>query len=327
MVMANQDRLSCGSGWIISPIFDLLFFANVYWVLAFLPLYTSSEGEPYIQFWMAYFLATPHRWLTLFVAVTDRDRRQGQTWLFLSIGILIAALIGVAVWISGDFRSLSLLYTLVLGWHFAGQHQLVWNIYSGQASTPNRWFEQILPMLFIMYTNVRLVSFVEPMLRIESVNVVRWADTVMLFVPGTLLASNLSGISRERLPRLLYISSVLGLWSSVLWTTREHQDSLCSIILGAVTVFHSVEYLALVSFYARRRQEIGSRGLFREMACHWGAVLGWFVIVSGMLYTLGNVFFSTACFAVNIWASFVHCAYDGIMWRVRDPATAKILGV
>jgi hypothetical protein len=65
-------------------------------------------------------------------------------------------------------------------------------------------------------------------------------------------------------------------------------------------VFHSLEYLALVSFYAKRRQEVGSHGLFREMAWHWGAVLAWFVVISGMLYTLGNVFLSAACYAVNI---------------------------
>ena len=86
-------------GWIVSPRFDLLFFINIYWVVAFLPFYASADGELYIQFWMAYFLATPHRWLTLVVAATDRDRRYGQTWLFVVIAVFCALLIGGTLWV------------------------------------------------------------------------------------------------------------------------------------------------------------------------------------------------------------------------------------
>ena len=85
-----RDVAAGQRGWIVSPLFDILFFSNIYWVLAFLPIYASPDGEPYIHFWMAYFLATPHRWLTLVVAVSDRDRRYGQTWLFLAIAVAIA---------------------------------------------------------------------------------------------------------------------------------------------------------------------------------------------------------------------------------------------
>ena len=84
-VKAARSRVI--SGWIVSPLFDILFFANCYWVLAFFPFFVSADGEPYVQFWMAYFLATPHRWLTLVIAATDRDRRYGQTWLFAAIAV------------------------------------------------------------------------------------------------------------------------------------------------------------------------------------------------------------------------------------------------
>lgn len=62
---------SVPTGWIVSPAFDLAFFANIYWIPALVPAWLSADGEPYFQFWMAYFLATPHRWLTLLLAVAD----------------------------------------------------------------------------------------------------------------------------------------------------------------------------------------------------------------------------------------------------------------
>jgi len=28
-----------------------------------------------------------------------------------------------------------------------------------------------------------------------------------------------------------------------------------------------------------------------------------------------------------MWASLVHCAYDGLMWRLHEPATAHVFGI
>jgi hypothetical protein len=31
--------------------------------------------------------------------------------------------------------------------------------------------------------------------------------------------------------------------------------------------------------------------------------------------------------AVNLWAAFLHYAYDGMIWKLRDAGTSKTLGV
>ena len=62
------------SPWLVSPAFDLAFFANVAWVLAFLPGFLSAERAPHIEFWQVYFLTTPHRWITLVLVAADPDR-------------------------------------------------------------------------------------------------------------------------------------------------------------------------------------------------------------------------------------------------------------
>ncbi len=222
-------------GWIVSPLFDICFFANFYWVLAFLPIYASADGTPYIQFWMAYFLATPHRWLTLVVAATDRDRRYGKTWLFVAIAIFFAALIGFTLWTTGDFRSLFLFYTLLLGWHFAGQHIVILKIYSGKSAEGIRWMESWLPMVFIVYTNVRLVAFFEHLLRFQWLSILPVVDVIMLAIPVVMISAELACLSRQRLPKLLYMSSFLAMWSAVLWTAHLERNVLCSVLLAAVT--------------------------------------------------------------------------------------------
>ena len=50
-VATTSTSESPSVGWIVSPVFDLFFFANALWLLAFLPTYLSPEGEPYIEFW------------------------------------------------------------------------------------------------------------------------------------------------------------------------------------------------------------------------------------------------------------------------------------
>ena len=113
----------------------------------------------------------------------------------------------------------------------------------------------------------------------------------------------------------------------MLWAAHLHRNVLASVLLVAVTVFHSVEYMAMVSYYAWRRQQIGSRGLFQTMARHWMVVFAWYVIGCGLLYSFGNAYFVVACFAINTWASLLHCAYDGIMWRSRDRDTLRVFGM
>jgi hypothetical protein len=189
--------------------------------------------------------------------------------------------------------------------------------------------EDWLPLIFVIYANVRLVAFLEPILMLPSLNFLGTLDLVMLGIPVVMVATELSRFSYERIPKLLYMISFFSMWSAVLWTAHLHRDVLCSVLLAAVTVYHSIEYLAMVSYYAWRRTEMGSAGLFQRMARNWTVVFAWYVVGCGLLYSLGNAFTATvtACFAINTWGSILHCAYDGMMWKYRDRKTAEVLGV
>jgi hypothetical protein len=314
------------SGWIVSPLFDLLFIANLLWLLAFLPGYVSPEGQPYIQFWMAYFIATPHRWMTIGLVAFDPDRRSGRTWLFVLIALLTAVLIAAVRLATGAFACLALFYTVLLGWHFASQHAGILRIYSRKAGGGRRWLETWPPRVFILYASLRTIPGFDTLGRFFWLDP-QVIDLAVLAIPLGMLAVELVSLSRQRVPKLIYMISFCGLWSSVLLAGHAGRETLSSVLLAAVTVFHSVEYLAVVSYYARRRQKLGSAGLFQKMARNWTAVFAWYVVSCGLIYSFGDRYFVTAWFTVNLWASILHVVYDGLIWKLRDPATARVLDV
>jgi len=276
--------------------------------------------------WMAYFIATPHRWMTLFLATFDPDRRRRRTWLFLLLAVLAAVLIGWVRYTTGAFHCLALFYTILLGWHFASQHAGILRIYSRKADGGRRWLETWPPRIFVLYAALRIVPTLEPLVQSLGLDL-GTIDLAMLAIPVGMLAVELFGFSLRRLPKLIYMTSFLGLWSSVLVTAHLRQETLGFVLLATVTLVHSVEYLAIATYYAWRRQTLGSPGIFQTMARNWTAVFTWFLVACGLIYSLGDEYFIAAWFAVNLWASMLHCAYDGMMWKLRDPATARVLDV
>ena len=314
------------SGWIVSPLFDLLFFANLLWLLAFVPAFVSAEGKPHVEFWMAYYLATPHRWMTILLAVFDPDRREGKTWQFVAIAVLTALLIGAVVWVDGNLRRLALLYALLVGWHFASQHAGILRIYSRKAGGGRRWLETWPPRIFVLYGSMRLLPGLDNALRYLFLEL-DTVDLVMLGIPAVMLAVELFDRPWQRLPKLLYLASFSGLYSALILAAHFHNRTLCFALLAGATIFHSVEYLAGATHYAWRRRTLGSAGVFQKMARNWAIVFPWYVVGAGLIYNFGDKSFVFIWFIVNLWASILHCAFDGMMWKLGDPATAKVLDV
>jgi hypothetical protein len=96
----------------------------------------------------------------------------------------------------------------------------------------------------------------------------------------------------------------------------------------ASSLFHAVEYLAVVTHYALRRRTIGSEGAFRIMARNWFRVLSLYLITLGVLAaTVEAKAVPDWWIGLNVGVAFLHYAYDGMIWKLRRPATAQALGV
>ncbi len=314
-------------GWVVSPAFDLLFLANVLWPLAFLPGFVSDEGTPHVEFWQLYFLTTPHRWITLVLVAADPDRREGRGWLFAALAALAAALVG-GVWLcTGAFTCLLLVDFLWNGWHFASQHHGVLRVYARKAGGGRPRLERWGLRLFICYVIARVAAWSTGWLEDypHGLSLVRALDLAALAVPGALLGLEL--LDRPLRPgKLTYLASVCGLYSALLLALRGGHATLALALAAASAVFHAVEYLALVTHYAWRRRQTGSDGLFRAVAVRWLTALAAFAVGLGVSAWLINRHAAALWAGLTIWASLLHYAYDGMIWKLRRPETARALG-
>ncbi len=323
-IAATSTSDSPTVGWIVSPVFDVLFFANVLWLLAFLPTYLSPEGEPYIEFWQIYFIATPHRWITHGLVLLDPDRRAGRGWTFVAIAIGIAALVGGVQIGTGSLAALGLAYHAWNGWHFAAQHSGILRIYALKSDAGRRLVDTYAIRVFVVYTAIRLIPGFDRFVQSFFLEV-QVLDWIVLALPVVMLCTELFGQSGHRVPKLTYLTSVCALYSSLILAAHFQQTHLIISLVTAATIFHSFEYFAIVGHYTQRRQTHGSHGRFQQIARHPVLVVVWFVVACGIISSTAHHWLVEVWAGINLWASFLHFAYDGLIWKLRRPATAAAL--
>ena len=126
--MSESSRVPVGRGWIVSPVFDLFFLANLGWLILLVP--GISHADTGIDFWQVYFLSLPHRWVTLVLVVTDRDRRDGRGRTLSVIAALAAVVVVGAYFGTGAFLCLAMIDYVWNAWHFGSQHAGVLRMYT-----------------------------------------------------------------------------------------------------------------------------------------------------------------------------------------------------
>ena len=217
-------------------------------------------------------------------------------------------------------------------WHFGSQHGGVMRMYSRKVGGGVGWLERWGVRGLVVYAAVRTVGWATGDLEThpDALAWLRAADVAVLLVPVALLVTNLVGANRDRIGKLAYVGSVCLLYSGIVLGLRMGWTGITLAVIAAGPLFHAVEYLAVVTHYAWRRETVGTDGRFRVLARHWlislalyGLLLGsagaWMSRPEGGLILLWQ--------GLNLWASFVHYAFDGMIWKLRRPATAAALGV
>jgi hypothetical protein len=322
------SRPASAGDWLVSPAFDLLFLANLGWLLALVPGYVAADGAAHVEFWQVYFLTTPHRWLTLLLVAADPDRRAGRRFIFPALAALALVAIAGVYLSTGAFTCLVLVDYVWNGWHFGAQHAGVLRVYSLKTGGGRPWLEKHGLRLFIFYVILRSAGWwtgeweADP----TAAGWLRLADAVALIVPAALIGLALVGQPWQRPGKVTYLASVCGLYALLLVALAESLRSLVVALTVAAALFHAVEYLALVTHYAWRRRTVGSDGLFRTVARHWLVALAAFVLLFGTLAAVVQRQGVAWWVGLNLWAAFLHYAYDGMIWKLRRPATAQALG-
>ncbi len=319
-----------GAGWVVSPAFDLLFLANLGWLLLLVPGFATAHDTP-IDFWQVYFLTLPHRWITLVLVLTDPDRREGHARKQVAVAALAGALVVGTSLGSGAFLCLAMVDFVWNAWHFASQHAGVLRLYTKKVGGGVPWLERWGLRLFVTYTALRAAGWTTGWLEADA-DALPWLlalDWFALAVPAALLATNLAGFRPDRLGKVAYLASVCGLYSGFLLSLHYGLGGYAVAFAAAGSMFHAVEYLAVVTHYAGRRAA-GRESPFRLLARYWLLFLGAYVLAlgaAGVWLSHPDSGLSGLWQGLNLWASFVHYAYDGMIWKLRRPETAAALGV
>jgi hypothetical protein len=317
-------------GWVVSPSFDLLFIANVAWPLLLLQG-LSGRSETVVDFWQVYFLTLPHRWITLILVVLDPDRR-GRRGLLLAAIAAVAFLVVVGIWLgTSSFTCLAVVDYIWNAWHFASQHSGVLRIYSRKVGGGWAPLERHGLRFFVTYTILRTATWTTGWLDDSPSSdwCLRVVDGAALAVPALFIVPALARFTPHCLGRTMYLVSLCGLYTGQLLSLSYGWAPGVITMTTASSMFHAVEYMAIVTFYARRRRAIGSAGAFRRLAGVWLSFLAVYAVMLGAIgvWLDGK---SSPIFqlwqGVNLWAAMVHYAFDGVIWKLRQPETARALG-
>ena len=209
-------------GWIVSPAYDLLFIANLGWLLLLLPG-MSGRSETIVDFWQVYFLTVPHRWITLILVVLDPDRRGDQARRLAMIGVAALVLV-VGIWLGTEaLTCLAVIDFLWNAWHFAAQHAGVLRMYSRTVGGGSELLERHGLRLFITYAALRTAGWATGWLEAgpTTMSWLRTVDLSVLVIPVLLIASAAVGFNRARtLHELLGMADVVSIHTELNRETR-----------------------------------------------------------------------------------------------------------
>ncbi len=327
-------------GWLMGPAVDLFFVANAAWpVLTLVVMLGSEIVNNTLTFWQVYLLSTPHRWITLGLVFLDRERFLQRRGAFLGLAFLAVALV-LSVYLStGTVLLLVAIDFFWNAWHFAAQHSGISRIYA-RAARPdvqsNGLFEKVLLRAFVLYAILRVgLPFATEEASVAWLDGLKWVlegmrflDFYVLALPAVLLVNELRDFRRAVLPRLIYLASVCGMYTTMVVLIHFNDgDRFKPILTGlflANAAFHATEYMAIVSWSVQKRHGRGKSGLFAALLPRWGLNLLVFMIVLGWSAWLINEHFIHFWAILTIIVSYLHYAYDGMIWKVRRPASAAV---
>jgi hypothetical protein len=330
MADAQPGRARC---WIVSPAFDLFFIVNFWWAAILLLPYARDTGlsqETPVEFWQIYFLTAPHRWITLVLVATDPDRREGRGWVFLVLAVVTALLIVAVRYSQADYRCLVLLDYIWNAWHFGSQHGGILRIYGRMGGGGRPVLERWGFRVFVVYVAMRAAGWATGWTEnyAWAQQAMRQLDLAVLAAPALLLIAELMDRPWQRRGKVAYLLSAVTMYTVLLFAIRSGNVYRVIAMSAASAAFHSVEYLAIVTFYAKRRRETGSQaGGFRLMARHWVRILALYMIWFGIISQHTSRSWAELYIALNLWAAFLHYAYDGMIWKLRRSDTARALNV
>jgi hypothetical protein len=311
-----------------------------------------------LVFWQLYFLSTPHRWITLSLVFLDEERFRERPKAFFGLGLFFILAVTAVVLGTGTTLLLVAVDYFWNAWHFAAQHSGIARIYARTARPENQGrgtWEKVLLRAFILFVIFRAGAMAcapncTPNHPAEQPSLARhaapflfgvdaatlqgglavfvgqselWLDAVMLALPLLLVLAEVSRFRPSAWGRLAYLGSVTAAYGTLLIAVHFHLLLLTLAVALAVALFHATEYLAVVSWAVQRKHAKSRHGAFAYLAPRWALALLTFIVVLALSAWMMDRHFQNQWAVVTIAVSFLHYAYDGMIWKARRPALRK----
>ena len=317
------------SGWIFNPTLDALLVANICWpiftwqIVAFaeLPL-TKATG-----FVIAYFLIMPHRWITLSLVFCDRKRFKENSRPFLTVAALI--ILGVAL-TQLSLGAITLLLAIDLiwnGWHFGAQHGGIARIYDRMARPESKskgLLDKLVLRTLVIYALMRLAGTTLPDVdggrawlewlapTMAALSIFDWP---VMLLPAVLLVREVWDYRAEAKGRVLYLLSLSVLYATMIYGIRIDHFGLKIGCAASATVFHSLEYMAIVSWYVKKNKTLSETKPFSFLTPRWLISITVFMACCLFSAYMLKERFLQSWIVVNLIVSYMHYAYDGMIWK------------
>lgn len=345
------------SGFLFSPLIDLIFIANLFWpLLVFVDGFGGTTTHEGLLFWQIYFITAPHRWITIVLVSVDHHKSRDRRWLFAALALAILTVcLGLQAG-TGSLLCLGMIDYVWNAWHFSSQHHGIFRIYQRNSSSkPSRQssdpfqsiskrsktlrqfvqtkgslIQKVLFRGFLLYAIARAAGFGwndGPFPAIHGIEVFDWA---MLVLPAAFTLTAIHRFARsgnQSLPSMLYLLSVMSLFTALLLAAHYQNNQLVIQLALASAIFHSMEYMSIVTWSMKKPGSKSPDNPLTRLSKIWILFLGIFVLVIGLgNYLLSKGFFETWV-TINLVVAFWHYCFDGMLWKSpKRAATATPIG-
>ena len=339
MTQAATVSKSNQAGFLFSPGIDLFFVINVAWPLILLVDRVGGvTTHQSLLFWQIYFVTAPHRWITLALVAVDHHKGHDRRRQFLAFGCAILLCCLCVKLGTGTLLCLGAIDYIWNAWHFASQHHGIFQVYQRQCQTvqsdqssagiqAKTRFERFLFRGFILYVIARVAGWGWSEGPFGGFQWAGMVDGLVALIPLGLVARQLIRYvrrSKASLASLAYLVSVMSLFTALLLASHLENSQWVVQLALASAIFHSLEYMAIVTWSMNRTRETSQSSVLTHLATVWMSFLAIFIIVIGLgNYLLSRGYFEFWVF-VNIIVAFWHYCFDGMIWKSKKRKAAPV---
>jgi hypothetical protein len=239
----------------------------------------------------------------------------------------LVAVAGLVPHAAGSLMLLMMLDYIWNAWHFAAQHAGIARIYGRmtrpEQSLPHAEFEKMALRTLVLWVFFRFAVHMAALspyaASVEWLGPwLPWIDPFMVAPVAILLFREAVAYRPQCLGRLLYIISVIAIYTAQLIAIRLQNLEWMIGFFFAGAIFHATEYLAICNWSVQKR----TTGIWNYQITRTGLALVVFMAILGAANYFVNAQSIYAWQLITLLVSLLHYGFDGMIWRAK-PAPAK----